>query len=353
MRFSWLARMAVRAALLEVAMTAAANPIRDIYAKLRASGYSRSFVNSLLPDWWEDDIASSPSGLQQASLVLGKLLGVRPESLWTEQSSVTLSTPVGRKFKRRADAATDQLDIACAIAFATARLALRGFTREYRPDLLVDASQLRAKILGTAPWVALADLLEYCNEIGLPVIHLSHFPAGVKKMAGLAFEVEGRPIVVITQTKKHGYYLFDLAHELGHITLGHVASNACIVDQKIDQESGDEDERSANRFALELLTGDPDCTIRPAGRNLTGQELATAAQRFGVNRKVDPMHVVLNYGYATTHWGPANIALGVLAGDAISDQRLAQENLLRNLDAEGLGEDDVAALRTYCGANAL
>lgn len=334
-------------------MAATVNPIDNVYKKLRASGYTKKYVHSLLPEWWEDEVASTPSGLQQANLLIGKLLGVRPESLWAEKTDIVLSTPAGRKFKRRVNTKAESLDLACAVAFAAARLALRGYSREYRPELFEDASQLRAKIVASSPWVGLSSLLDYCNSVGLPVIHLAHFPAGAKKMAGLAFEIEGRPVVVITQPKRHGYYLFDLAHELGHITLRHVADNECIVDQKIDQESDDEDEQSANRFALELLTGDPDCTIRPVGRNLTGQQLATAADRFGNKHHVDPQHVVLNYGYATQHWGPANIALNELAGNSASDQDLTRRNLFENLDVERMGEDDLAALRTYCGADEL
>lgn len=332
-------------------MAATTNPITGVYTKLRTTGYSRAYVDSLLPDWWDDAIAANPSGLQQASLVLGKLLGVRPESLWAEQSEVALSTPPGRKFKRRVNTQAEALDVACAVAYAAARIALRGYIPEFRPDLLIDSAPLREQLTNASQWVGLEDLLGYCNTVGIPVIHLTHFPKGMKKMAGLAFEIDGRPVIVITQSKKHGYYLFDLAHELGHITLGHVAGNACIVDQKIDQESDDEDERAANRFALELLTGDPDCRITPVGRNLTGPELATAAERFGSKHKVDPQHVILNYGYATNHWGPANIALSFFAGKRASDQALTRESLFSNIDAESLGEDDLAALRTYCGTD--
>lgn len=332
-------------------MAATDNPINGVYAKLRTSGYTRPFVKSLLPDWWEDDIALSPSGLQQATLVLGKLLGVRPESLWSEGEGIAFSTPAGRKFKRRVDTDTSKLDVACAVAYAAARLALRGVTRDYRPDLLADASHHRARIIAKSPWVGLRELLEHCNAVGIPVIHLAHFPAGAKKMAGLAFEIEGRPVIVITQPKRHGYYLFDLAHELGHVTLRHVAGGECVVDQKIDQDSDDEDERAANRFALELLTGDPECKILPAGRNLTSQQLATAAERYGAKHKVDPQHVVLNYGHSTQHWGPANIALSILAAESPSDQELTQGNLFSGIDADRMGEDDLLALRKYCGGD--
>lgn len=334
-------------------MTAAINPMRSIYTKLSAAGYKQPFIKSLLPDWWDDEIASSPSGVQQASLVLGKLLGVRPETLWSGDVPVDLSIPAERKFKRRSGSNLDSLDVACAIAFSAARMTLRAYKHEYRPDLVVDAAQLRSRIVKDREWVDMPELLDYCSQIGVPVIYLSHFPKGIKKMAGLAFEVAGRPVIALTQTKQYGYMLFDLAHEVGHVTLGHVAGNKCVVDQSIDQDSDDEDERSANRFALELLTGDPDCKIVPTGRSLTGSELATAALRYGQNRKVDPMHVVLNYGHTVGHWGAANIALAQLAHGRKSDQDLVCDMLMNSIDVDVISEDDIAVLQKLSGVVGL
>ena len=330
-------------------MATTVNPMRSIYTKLSNTGYKKSFVQSLLPEWWDDDIATSPSGIQHASLVLGKLLSVRPETLWSEQVSIALSIPSERKFKHRAGTNENALDIACAIAYSAARLALRAFTHEYRPELIVDAAQLRSKIVSQNTWVGLAEILKYCTEIGIPILYLSHFPSGTKKMDGLAFEVDGRPVIALTVSKKHGYLAFDLAHELGHIALGHVTGNKCVIDQKIDRESEDEDEKSANRFALELLTGTPDCKIVPTGRNLNGQELAAAALRYGTNNKVDPLHVILNYGYATGHWGSANIALSKLAGNEPDDQTLVNSILFSNIDSEHLSDDDLITLKKFSG----
>jgi Zn-dependent peptidase ImmA (M78 family) len=330
-------------------MATTVNPMHSIYAKLSNTGFKKSFVQSLLPEWWDDDIAKDPSGLQQASLVLGKLLSVRPETLWSEQIGIVLSIPLERKFKHRAGTNENALDIACAIAYSAARLALRAFKHEYRPELVVDAAQLRSQVISQNTWVGLAEILKYCTEIGIPVLYLNHFPSGTKKMDGLAFEVDGRPVIALTVSKKHGYLAFDLAHELGHIALGHVSGNKCVIDQKIDREPEDEDEKSANRFALELLTGTPDCTIVPTGRNLNGQELAAAALRYGTNNMVDPLHVALNYGYATRHWGSANIALSKLAGNQLDDQTLVNSKLFSNIDSEYLSDDDLVTLEKLSG----
>ena len=91
-------------------------------------------------------------------------------------------------------------------------------------------------------------------------------------MAGVSFEPGGGPIIVLTQIRPYGHLLFDLAHELGHVTLGHTQGGAWVIDAEIDADAEDEEEQAANRFALELITGNPDCKIVPRGRHLYPQQ---------------------------------------------------------------------------------
>jgi hypothetical protein len=67
-------------------MTTPTSQMNNLYRKLAAQGFKKPFVKSLLPEWWDDEIANTNSGLQQASLILGRILGVRPESLWVESA---------------------------------------------------------------------------------------------------------------------------------------------------------------------------------------------------------------------------------------------------------------------------
>lgn len=330
-------------------MTTPTNQMKNVYLKLANNGYKKHFVRSLLPEWWDDEIANTDSGLQQVSLILGRILGVRPESLWVESAALELSIPKDRKFKHRADTLKGSLDVACAISNAIAKIVVSGYLPTFKKDQLVDAAELRNRILDKDSWVTLQKLLDYCNDVGIPIIHLSYFPSGCKKMAGLAFQLAGRPVIVLTETKKHGYMLFDLAHELGHVTLNHVSKETWVIDERIEEDSDDEYEKAANRFALELLTGTPDCRIVPSGRNLSGQELATAASRFGHQHKVDPMHVALNYAHNTKHWPVAQIALSLLASNQPTDQELLRRNLFNNIDHDCIGEDDLAVVQKYCG----
>lgn len=330
--------------------TTANNNMATIYAKIAGLGYKKQTIKQLLPEWWDDNIASTPSGLQQTSLIVGKLFGIRPDSLWTHEQEVLLSLPQERKFKHHTNTKTDSLDIACALAYAAARLVLQAYKPIYRPDLLQSAHDLRNHILQNHKWPNLTALLSYCEQVGIPVIYLACLPNGAKKIAGLAFEINNRPVIVVTQTQKYGYLLFDIAHELGHISLGHVTGNKCVIDERIDENTQDDDEIAANSFALSLLTGSPNCKIVPTGRYLTGEKLALTAFDYAKNHAIDPSHIALNYGYSTQQWGAAHTAVNLLAENAISNQQQIRDSLFALVDTNELSEDDLAVLHRYCGA---
>lgn len=332
-----------------MAMAIAENSMQPLFKKLQATGFDAKYVKSLLPDWWDDSIANTPSGYQQATLLLGRLFAIRPDSLWTDSSAAVFALPATRKFKHRADVDTDTLDVACALAFSAAKIVQSGLPPLESKLSIPDARELRDTLLKDSKWIGFSELLNYCFSIGIPVIYLDRLPVKAKKMDGLAFDCHGRPMIVLTKRQKHGFLLFDLAHELGHIALNHVQPGSFIVDQKIDANAEDEDERAANRFALELLTGDAECRIVPTGRNLTGSELASAATRHGVSRNIDPTHVALNYGYSIGHWPVATIAVKQIVGDAPDDQDILRDKLFAYLDVDEMKEDELSALARIVG----
>lgn len=328
-------------------MTATISNMKHLYQKLRTAGYNPKYIDSLLPDWWNEGLADTPAGLQQASLILGNIFSVQAETLWLKDAELALKLPQGVKFKHRENIESDDLSIACAIAESLAKIVLKAFIPNKPSEFYLDAGELRKQILSKEKWIKFEDILLYCLKNGIPVIHLKHLPSKAKKMEGLAFMQNGHHVITLTQNRPHGYMLFDLAHELGHISLGHVSKGHSVIDRKIDLESDDEDEKAANRFALELLTGDPECKIVPTGKNLNANELATAASRYGVQHHIDPFHIVLNYGYSKNHWGAANAAVKLIAKNEPTDQRVIKESLSKYLDFEELNEDNINFLETH------
>jgi hypothetical protein len=323
--------------------------MQPLFSKLQAFGFDTDYVRTLLPDWWSDSLGSSPAGLQQATLHLARLLAVRPDSLWANDKRVVLALPSARRFKHRANLDRDELDIACALAFSAARIAFTGMADLDGKPKIPSVTELRSMLLrdANAKWIGLPELVNFCFSIGIPVIYMRRFPAGAKKMEGLAFDCSGRPAIVLTRKNKYGYLLFDLAHELGHIALGHVKPGEIIVDEKIGHDVDDEDmdERDANRFALELLTGSPNRQIK-SNRRLTGSKLASAAHTYGLENSVDPTHVALNYGYTNECYAVAVKAVNELCRDKPSDQDLLRKALFDHLDVDEMKEDDLVALES-------
>ena len=62
--------------------------------------------------------------------------------------------------------------------------------------------------------------------------------------------------------------LFILAHELGHIALGHIEEDGVLIDESMDHNVQDQEEADANAFAIELLTGDKDLGTSETSRAL-------------------------------------------------------------------------------------
>lgn len=135
-------------------------------------------------------------------------------------------------------------------------------------------------------------------------------------------------------------YMFHVAHELGHIALGHLKDAAAIVDADPHDEANageplidDDEERAADEYAQELLTGVRHFVV---SRNLSGaagtaRELADRAKQLGAEMQVDPGHVVMNYGFSTGEWPLAMAAAKLAPGQDESLSSLVNRVLWEQL----------------------
>jgi Zn-dependent peptidase ImmA (M78 family) len=83
--------------------------------------------------------------------------------------------------------------------------------------------------------------------------------------------------MVMNRRKSPSWLSFIIAHELGHLHHRHLRPGQTLVDEKVDQQSGEKDEREANDFALRLLTGQSDLGLSST-RRLDAKALAEAAE---------------------------------------------------------------------------
>ncbi|QWT42572.1 ImmA/IrrE family metallo-endopeptidase [Dickeya dadantii] len=327
------------------------NHMRSIYNKFKNAGFNLSYIRSLLPEWWDERLADTPSGRQYASLHLARMFSILPESLKDESEGICFNFGGNHKFKHRNNVADDDLDIATAIAYTAARIVASNFKKPYDPQIVLDPELIRKDTMESNPWVSLGGLVEYCHSVGIPVIYIKNFPRGAKKMAGLALMSCGRPVIILTQPQKYGYMLFDLAHELGHIAKGHLnAENGqCHVDEKIESASTSDIEKEANEFAFQVLSGQKSLRIVPTGSFLKAHQLANAARKFGSERGVDPTHIALNYGFVMGHWGVAVNAVKAICGGHPTDQDFIKDMMKKGIDLESINEDDLNILENLIG----
>ncbi len=322
------------------------SPMQTLYAKLQSLGFQQKKIKQLLPEWWNDDIAKTPAGLQEASLILSKYLSIQYSSLIGD-AEPCFNLPQ-HKFKHAKNVQELYLSKAVALSALAGRLTLEAYDTPLAQLESLSAQSIRETLLNrNYPWVDFNILLDYCWEIGIPVIFVENLPS--PKMQGLALQLYDRPVIILTSKHKHGYLVFHLAHELGHIILGHVSNDHWIIDEKINENNDEDIEQAANQFALELLTGQDNAAYK-ASRNLYPNQLADSALHVGREHKVDPLHIVLNYGHTNQSMPVANSACKALVNKLNIrefDQDIAKSTFMQYVDVDRL--DDEKALRHLIG----
>lgn len=319
--------------------------IQNLYSALSAHGIKKRDVQAILPSWWQDEIAKTPAGLQQAKLIVAKALNLKVRPLVEDPPRVEFDLPEMRRFKLMKGTTEDDVQIAVALARSASKLVLSAFDGELQQP--GSAEQVRRQILATGkPWVDLEGLLQYCWQVGIPVIHLA---SGLmkRKMDGIAMATKGRPTIVLSSRKACGYLLFHLAHELGHIALGHLDPNGAIVDTDIqeDPDGKDEAEQAADAYAIELLTGQQ--ARLTLGRFMPAPTLAIMAIEYGKQHAIDPTHVLLNSAHNGNFWPLCTKTLGILS-EGRKDNSLVSKYLFANIQ-DDIKEDSLSLLGTLVG----
>lgn len=313
------------------------NPMKGLLTRLRGIGLPTTYVRQfLLPDWWDDEAASNPAGFTEAVWIIARHLGVPPDRLRDASQAITLPRRNSVQFKLAQGTEEQSVEIARILGEQVAKFALLG-TRESMSDS--DAQSIRNKILeGGSPWVSFTALLDYCWSVGIPVLHVTKLPSTTKKMDGMAVNIDGRHAIVLASGRNSAaWLLFHLAHELGHIVLRH----GTVVDGTIDEDSPDPQEKEANDFAIELITGKVGMRVAPLARWPNADGLARSAQLLGLQEAVDPGHIILNYAHSMSRggtnnfWPVASAALKMLQSDGDA-AKLLRDRMSASLDWSSL-----------------
>lgn len=299
--------------------------MNDIYTRLGAYGFDPSFVREfILPDWWDDSLGSNPTNRAVAEGAISKMLGFSIEELSDPARSLSFPNLVDLKLKKgRKDHDASQLRSTILLAEQAAASLLQCL-RMQRFTGLQTARQAREAALRDRDFVDLDALLEFAWASGIAVLHLSKLPKQLKKFSGLAMFAGNAPVVVLGSPRDGAPWLaFHLAHEIGHILLGHVAvGKPPLADVDLDKISADEEETAADQFAFELLTGVADRRYK-ATYGMRAANLVTAARTEAAKLHADPGVVALIYGRTAERMGVAQNALKIMGMDRGGHKKIA------------------------------
>jgi Zn-dependent peptidase ImmA (M78 family) len=303
------------------------------------------------PSWWTDDAESSASARAELRFSLARKLGLDPLALierdeprfvWKAATFKDLS-------------ATSEAERAAIVSYGTSLAAtvLNAAPDAGRlPDLT--ASRVRDAILAASPAVSLQDLLFLCWGIGVPVLHLKVFPAQAKRMCAMAVRVRDRYVILLARDSSYPAQIaYYIAHELGHIARGHLASQPVVVDLEdplSENRGSDSEEQEADRYALELLTGDAELVVTTETRKFTGDVLATTVIASAPSLMIDPGTLALCFGHNTKRWKTVFAALKKIYAGVPSVGPALNQYAFKQLTLDALSNEAQEYLRSATGS---
>lgn len=306
-----------------------------LYKTVAQLGLKPGQVRQLLPEWWDPQIEKNPSGVSELAMLLGRRLSLDVTALMNGQLSPKGAT-ASVVFKHRAGMVPSALAASSAIASSLAQAVLAALPTQYI-KLPHNASDLRKVATNdNHHHFGFDTLLKLCWDHGIPVIPLPNLPVGIRKMDGAALQIGERPAIVIAKKKSSRAWLsFILAHEIGHIALGHLKPGSTIVDISLQEgatyatdDQSDKQEAAADAFALAAMGGEAvESEVGKWAKQMAPVELAVKARAAANVYRIEPGHFILRHAFTNRRWPDAVTALRFLSEDFNP-----QEALLREFD---------------------
>ena len=326
---------------------------KGFYEELVGLGISRPAIAAVWPNWWSDEAETSKSAQAELRFTVARRLGLAPKSVIGEDHPEFIWKHEA-KFKGLLTYGGAEQAALTSFGVALTRHLRKGIPPMQRE--VPSASDLRNAILVNRPFVRLQDICATSWALGIPIVHLRVFPLAAKRMVAMAVRIStGYAILVCKDSRYPAPSAFHIAHELGHIASGHLENGSAIVDLDEVMSATDKDgeEREADKFALEILTGQeaPEFQFNEAPRN--GLELAAAAEKASQGSRIEPGTIALCYGYQTSDWRNANAALNHIYQEKHEVWRFLNEVALRELNWSSYQDDEAAYLKAILGAPGL
>lgn len=285
--------------------------------EMRKAGFSQAAIEAAWPAWWNDDADMSPSARAELRFVLARRLGLSPKPLLGER--VEFFWDDSARFKH-----LKVHEVGERTAIASFGIAIGRELIAAAPDPLLqswrtlNAQHLRDSILSHHPFVDVQSIISACWSFGIPVVHVGIVPLERKSMHAMVVKHEERYAILLARNARYpAEVAFTIAHELGHILYGHLGEAKALVDLENPAEThdGDDQEKDADEFALNLLTGSTQLKFEADIGSFNAPTLAHAVMRAAETYQIEPGTMALALAYQDGSWARTMSALGFIYGD--------------------------------------
>lgn len=310
----------------------------SLIERLRKAGFSPAAIRAAWPSWWSEEAGATPSGRAELRFALARRLGLEPKPLLGERVEFVWNDEA--RFKHLSTHDEAHRAALTSFGMTVGRLLLRATPSG--PTDSRQAEELRDAILTGSQFVDLGSLIGTCWALRIPVIHLRVFPLEAKSMHAMVVGVDGRFAILLGRDAAYpAPVAFTLAHELGHVMLGHLENAPALIDLEDPAfaRDGDEQEDEADKFALTLLTGSPEPDIRTNIDRFNAPTLAAAVLRAANEYRVEPGTLALCLAHGRGLWPTAMSALGFIYGERKPAWREVNGIADVELDWDLLGDD--------------
>lgn len=282
--------------------------------ELSRAGIANAAVDAVWPQWWSSEAEASLSATAELTFTVARRLGLSPKDLL--DGEVRFIWRDETKFKRLTAAASAEEQALSAFGCAVARTAVAG-TPARNSSARYSALEIREAVLQSTPFVHAEELLAFAWGVGIPVLHLRIFPLAQKRMHAMTAAVGDRAAVLLARNSSYlAPMTFTLAHEIGHVMLDHLAGAMAVVDFEdplVSPEPDDDEEAAADRFALELLTGQPEPVVLTDTERFSATQLANAVKQQGPRLGIEPGVLAMCAGHTTRQWEKVYGSLKIIA----------------------------------------
>jgi Zn-dependent peptidase ImmA (M78 family) len=321
----------------------------NLRKQLRSSGLASALIEAAWPRWWSDAAGNSASARNELRFALARSLGLDPRAL-IDGDQVRFAATVGPRFKGLS--AADAAEQHAIISFGQSVARLLGTATVAEPAPRVSAARLRTFMLEHGIVPSFQSITAICWQFGIPIVYLEITPLDRKRMHAMAAGQGARcAILIAMRDSLYAKAAFTIAHELGHIMLGHLDDEAAYLDMEdpMSASDGAPNEEEANRYALELLTGRPEPVITTSTDEYNAQQLAQAAAAAGATEGVDPATIALCDGFRTGDWARSTAACLRIQGRPANVAVELNGYAERQLNMSRLGNDSRSYLRQVLG----